>query len=63
MWNGRDEQMITVFFPNPWLDPARTRFVDTPDWTRLDLWMRMRERFAGIPAEPPPVVAEPPRTH
>ena len=63
MWNGRDEQMITVFFPNPWLDPSRTRFVATPDWTRLDLWMRMRERFAGIPPEPAPVGAEPPRTH
>ncbi len=23
MWNGRGEQMLTVFFPNPWIDPAR----------------------------------------
>jgi len=63
MWNGREEQMLTVFFPNPWLDPARRRFVDTPDWSRLDLWMRMRERHAGVPAEPPPADARPPRIH
>ena len=63
MWNGRDEQMLTVFFPNPWLDPARQRYVETPDWSRLDLWMRLRERHAGVPAEPPPLHASPPRTH
>ncbi len=32
MWNGRDEQMMTVFFPNPWLDPARMRIVRQPDY-------------------------------
>jgi hypothetical protein len=31
MWNGREEQMLTVFTPNPWLDPdAPRRYVDTP---------------------------------
>jgi hypothetical protein len=63
MWNGREEQMLTIFFPNPWLDPARQRYVDTPDWSRLELWMRMRERYAGVPVEAPPENAEPPRTH
>jgi len=63
MWNGRDEQMLTVFTPNPWLDPVRRHYVDTPDWSRLDLWMRLRERYAGVPAEPPPTHAERPRTH
>jgi len=63
MWNGRGEQMITVFFPNPWLDADRSRFVSTPDWSRLDLWMRMRQRYAGVPAEAPPIDAERPRTH
>ena len=63
MWNGRDEQMLTVFTPNPWLDPVRRHYVDTPDWSRLDLWMRLRERYAGVPAEPPPAHAERPRTH
>ncbi|HET7876716.1 MAG TPA: hypothetical protein VFN71_14430 [Methylomirabilota bacterium] len=63
MWNGRGEQMLTVFFPNPWIDPARRRYVDTPDWSRLQLWMTLREKWAAVPPEPPPVGAEPPRTH
>lgn len=63
MWNGRDEQMITIFFPNPWIDPERRQYVDTPDWSRLELWMKLREKWAAIPAEPPPAGAERPRTH
>jgi hypothetical protein len=66
MWNGRDEQMITVFFPNPWLDPERMRPVREPDWSRLALWMRLRERYAGVPAEEPPEPAgssTPPSLH
>ena len=63
LWNGRGEQMLTVFFPNPWIDPARERYVDTPDWRRLELWMDLRARHAGVPAEPPPAGSPPPRTH
>ncbi len=63
MWNGRGEQMLTVFFPNPWLDPERRRYVDTPDWSRLRAWMTLRERFAAVAAEAPPSDAERPRTH
>ena len=63
MWNGRDEQMLTVFFPNPWIDPARQRYVDTPDWARLHLWMRMRERHAGVRAAGPPEDTSRPVTH
>lgn len=63
MWNGRGEQMLTVFFPNPWIDPARRQYVGTPDWSRLELWMKLREKWAAVPAEPPPARAERPRTH
>jgi len=63
MWNGRGEQMLTVFFPNPWLDPERQRYVAEPDWSRLEPWMQLRKRFAGMAADPPPVDAEPPVTH
>jgi len=63
LWNGRDEQMLTVFLPNPWIDPREGRYVDTPDWARLRLWMDLRARHAGVPAEPPPADATPPRTH
>jgi len=63
MWNGRAEQMITVFFPNPWIDPASSRYLSAPAWSRLDLWMEMRERHASVPSEPPPRDAHPPVTH
>ncbi|KYG04147.1 hypothetical protein BE21_48250 [Sorangium cellulosum] len=55
LWNGRNEQMMTVFFPNPWLNPERTKPVKEPDWSRLALWMDLRARFAGVPPEPAPV--------
>jgi hypothetical protein len=63
MWNGRGEQMITIFFPNPWLDPARGQYLATPDWGRLELWMRLRERYAGIAPEAPPAGSPPPTMH
>jgi len=63
MWNGRGEQMLTVFLPTPWLDEARRRFVATPRWDRLALWMGLRARYAGVHPEPPPADPCPPRTH
>lgn len=63
MWNGKGEQMITVWFPNPWLDPEKPGYVQTPDCTRMEWWMRLRDRYAGIPAEPPPAESEPPMMH
>jgi len=63
MWNGRGEQMITVFFPNPWLDPVRMRPVRVPDWSRLAPWMELRRRFAGIEVEEPPPESTPPALH
>jgi hypothetical protein len=43
MWNGADEQMLTVFFPNPYLSD---RFKpQKPDWTRLKLWNDMRQKY------------------
>jgi hypothetical protein len=63
MWNGRDEQMLTIFFPSPWLDPECRRHVATPEWSRLALWMRMRERYTGVPAAPPPIDAARPQSH
>lgn len=54
---------MTVFLPNPWIDPRAGQYVDRPDWTRLRLWMDLRARHAGVPPEPPPADATPPRTH
>ena len=47
LWNGRGEQMVTVFFPNPWLDDAGDR-VREPAWDRTALWDALRCRYAGV---------------
>jgi hypothetical protein len=48
LWNGRGEQMVTVFFPNPWLDDAGDR-VREPRWERTALWEDLRRRYAAAP--------------
>jgi hypothetical protein len=47
LWNGKDEQMITVFFPNPYLDEQGHR-PRQPDWSRLHLWDLVRRDFLGL---------------
>jgi hypothetical protein len=46
LWNGHGEQMITVYFPNPWLD-ADDRRVREPRWERTALWEDLRRRYAA----------------
>jgi hypothetical protein len=45
LWNGHGEQMITVYFPNPWLDPGAER-VREPRWEKTALWEDFRRRYA-----------------
>jgi len=46
LWNGLGEQMITIFFPNPYLtDDQQLR--EEPDWDRLSLWRQMRQKYSG----------------
>ncbi|MFQ5783359.1 MAG: hypothetical protein ACE5H8_00875 [Alphaproteobacteria bacterium] len=42
LFNGRDEQQLTVFLPNPFLDADGT-IRKTPDWSRLALWDHLRQ--------------------
>jgi hypothetical protein len=51
LWNGHDEQMITVFFPNPFLT-HEDRPQRPPDWTRLTLWNTVKRDFLGLPEDP-----------
>ncbi|MBI4401885.1 MAG: hypothetical protein HY581_09665 [Nitrospirae bacterium] len=44
MWNGAGEQMLTVFFPNPYLD-KQLKPQPQPDWSRLALWNTMRLKY------------------
>ena len=39
-------QMITVYFPNPWLDDAQQRTRE-PRWEKTALWAELRARYAG----------------
>lgn len=44
LWNGLGEQMITVFFPNPYLTDEQ-HFQKEPDWSRLALWEQLRRTY------------------
>ena len=46
LWNGQGQQMITIFFPNPWLDDAQQRTPE-PRWEKTALWEAFRKRYAG----------------
>jgi hypothetical protein len=46
LWNGRGEQMITVFFPNPYFDDGFAPFAE-PRWERTALWEDLRHRYAA----------------
>ena len=46
LWNGRGEQMITIYFANPWLDDGLER-VREPRWERTAAWDALRARYAG----------------
>jgi hypothetical protein len=51
LFNGDGDQQLTVLLPHPFLDDEQ-RIVDAPDWGRLELWDRLRERFLGLPPDP-----------
>jgi hypothetical protein len=50
MYNGADQQQLTVLMPNPFLD-ERQQVRDDPDWSALACWDRVRERFLGLPPD------------
>ncbi len=45
LWNGLGEQMITIYFPNPFYDKQGR--IEEPKWERVQLWERMRAEFTG----------------
>ncbi len=49
--NGEDEQMMTVFFPNPYLTNA-DKILKTPDWSRLAMWDKFRKTYLGLDPDP-----------
>jgi hypothetical protein len=53
LFNGKDEQQITVLLPNPFLSPSGEKILKVPDWSRLALWDALRARWLGL-TEPDP---------
>ncbi len=46
LWNGRDEQMITILFPSPYFDETWQRLRE-PRWDKTELWQGLRRRYTG----------------
>lgn len=46
LFNGHDEQLITIFFPNPFLTDT-DGLADEPDWTRLATWEAIGRTYLG----------------
>ncbi len=51
LYNGGDQQQLTVFFPNPFLSDSQ-KVLKQPDWDRLSLWDSFRLRYLGLEADP-----------
>jgi hypothetical protein len=48
LFNGQNEQQATILLPNPFLSPDSDKVLEIPDWSRLDLWDRLRARWLGL---------------
>ncbi|MEM9044223.1 MAG: hypothetical protein AAGC81_05985 [Pseudomonadota bacterium] len=46
MWNGAGEPMISIFFPNPFIEDDDS-LSDTPDFSRLATWRAISKRWLG----------------
>lgn len=53
LFNGHGEQQITILLPNPFLHPETGKILKTPDWSRLELWDRLRARWFGLSSPDP----------
>jgi hypothetical protein len=51
LYNGRDEQMMTLLLPNPFLT-NKQQLRDEPAWQQLELWDRLRDHFLGLGPDP-----------
>jgi len=53
LYNGKNEQQLTVFLPNPFLTPEM-EIAKEPDWSRLSLWDKLRAQWLGL-SQPDPI--------
>lgn len=45
LFNGHDEQQITVLLPNPFLSADGEKVLKSPNWSRLALWDALRKTW------------------
>lgn len=50
-FNGKDEQQITIFLPNPFLS-EEMKPLKQPNWSCLELWDDLRKRYLGLDPDP-----------
>jgi hypothetical protein len=48
LYNGHNEQQITILLPNPFLARDTDKILKVPDWSRLELWDLLRARWLGL---------------
>lgn len=46
MWNGAGEPMLSLFFPNPFIE-ADDSLAETPDFSRLATWRALSQTWLG----------------
>jgi hypothetical protein len=51
LFNGRDEQMLTIMLPTPFLTNMQ-QLTDEPVWVHLEAWDRIRSEFLGLAPDP-----------
>ncbi|WP_433225434.1 DUF7676 family protein [Microtetraspora malaysiensis] len=51
LFNGRDEQMMTVMLPNPFLTD-RQKIQDPPNFAQLSAWDELRATYLGLEPDP-----------
>jgi hypothetical protein len=51
MFNGADEQQLTIMLPNPFLDDDQ-QTLTMPDWDRLACWDELRATYLALAPDP-----------
>lgn len=51
MFNGADEQQLTIMLPNPFLDDDQEPLT-IPDWNRLSCWDELRGTYLALEPDP-----------
>jgi hypothetical protein len=48
LFNGKGEQQMTVFLPNPFLSVEDQSVLKEPNWSHLELWDYLRKIYLGL---------------